>query len=160
MVPEKIVQLSGLMRHIIYESDVELISLEKEIEMIKNYIELQNLRTLEKEKFVLNIIGITKGKKIAPLLFLPFVENSFKHGLKSGIKNAFVKITIKCTGNVLNFEIENNKVISKHIKDIKHSGIGIENVKKRLQLIYPNQHSLKISKNHLTFKVLLQVQLK
>ena len=160
VVPEKIIQLSGLMRHIIYESDVELISLEKEIEMIKNYIELQNLRTIEKEKFVLNVLGEIKGKKIAPLLFLPFVENSFKHGLKSGVKNAFVKITIESTGNVLNFEIENNKGISTEIKDLKHSGIGIENVKKRLQLIYPNQHSLKISKTHLTFKVLLQVQLK
>jgi hypothetical protein len=85
LVPEKIVQLSDLMRHIIYESDVEFIPLEKEVEMVKKFIEPQNLRSVEPDRIKLEIKGEIKGKKIAPLLFLPFVENSFKHGLKSGI---------------------------------------------------------------------------
>ena len=159
-VPGKIVQLSDLMRHIIYESDVDFIALEKEVEMVKNYIELQNLRTSEKEKIDMEILGEIEGKKIAPLIFLPFVENSFKHGLKSGAKSAFVKIKLEVSESVLNFEIENSKGKISEINDLKYKGIGIENVKKRLKLIYPNLHSLKISDYEKTFKVFLQVQLK
>jgi len=158
--PDKIVQLSDLMRHIIYESNVEFILLEKEVEMVKNYIELQNLRTTEKDKINLKIIGDIKDKKIAPLVFLPFVENSFKHGLKGSAKNIFVEIKIEVLGSILNFEIENSKGKVLDFIDSKYKGIGIENVSKRLELIYPNQHSLKISDNEDTFKVFLQVQLK
>jgi len=159
-VPDKIVQLSDLMRHIIYESDMEFIPLEKEVEMIKNYIELQNLRTGEKDKIKLDIIGEIENKKIAPLLFLPFVENSFKHGLKGGAKNVFVEIRIEVSGKILNFEIENSKGKTTEINNSKYKGIGVENVKKRLELIYENSHSLKISDREEAFKVLLQLQLK
>ncbi|MEN8116584.1 MAG: histidine kinase [Bacteroidota bacterium] len=159
-VPGKIVQLSDLVRHIIYDSDVDLILLEKEVDMVNNYIELQNLRTKEDNKIEFETVGEIKGKKVAPLLFLPFVENSFKHGLKSGVKKAFVKIRLEVSGKVLNFEIENSKGKAVPINDSKYKGIGIENVKKRLDLLYPGTHSLKILNNGNTFKVLLQLQLK
>jgi len=159
-VPDKIVQLSDLMRHIIYESNVDFIPLEKEVEMVKNYIELQNLRTQENNKIEFETHGEIKGKKIAPLIFLPFVENSFKHGLKGGAKNAYVKIKLEVTGKVLNFEIENSKGKSSPIINSKYKGIGIENVKKRLDLIYPELYSLTISNNEKTFKVFLQLQQK
>jgi len=159
-VPHKIVQLSDLMRHIIYDSDVDFISLEKEVEMVRNYIDMQNLRTQRNEKIEFETEGAIKGKKIAPLIFLPFVENSFKHGLKSGAKNAFVKIRLEVSGKVLHFEIENSKGKPSELSNTKYKGIGIENVRKRLELIYPEQHTLKISNNEQTFKVLLQVQLK
>ena len=159
-VPEKIIQLSDLMRHIIYDSDVDFIPLEKEVEMVKNYIELQNLRTQENNKIDFETSGDIKGKKIAPLIFLPFIENSFKHGLKGGAKNAFVKIRLEVTGKVLNFEIENSKGESSQIVNSKYKGIGIDNVKKRLELIYPDIHTLKISNNEKSFKVLLQLQQK
>ena len=159
-VPEKIIQLSDLMRHIIYDSEVEFILLTKELEMVRNYIELQNLRTSEKEKITLEVVGEIENKKIAPLIFLPFLENSFKHGLKSGAKNAYVKIKIEVSGKVLSFEIENAKGTASEINDTKYKGIGIENVKKRLKLIYPGFHLLKINNGDKTFKVLLQLQLK
>ena len=159
-VPDKIIQLSDLMRHIIYDSNVDFISLEKEVEMVQNYIELQNLRTHENNKIEFETCGDIKGKKIAPLIFLPFVENSFKHGLKGGAKNAYVKIKLEGTGKVINFEIENSKGTSIEVYNSKYKGIGIENVKRRLDLIYPNLHSLKISDNENTFKVLLQLQQK
>ena len=158
-VPEKVIQLSDLMRHIIYDSDIDFILLPKEIEMIRNYIELQNLRTPEKEKIELEVIGEIEGKKLAPLIFLPFVENSFKHGLKSGAENPFVKIKIEILQNDLIFEIENSKGKTTEINDSKYKGIGIENVKKRLGLIYPNQHSLNISETENIFKVILQIKL-
>jgi len=159
-VPEKVIQLSDLMRHIIYDSDVEFILLPKEIDMIRNYIELQNLRTPENEKIELEVTGETEGKKVAPLIFLPFVENSFKHGLKSGAENPFVKIKIDVSPNELIFEIENSKGKTSEIIDSKCKGIGIENVKKRLGLIYPNQHSLSILDTENIFKVILQIKLK
>jgi len=159
-VPEKVIQLSDLMRHVIYNSDVDFILLSKEVEMVQNYIELQNLRTTENEKISLELIGEVEGKKVAPLIFLPFVENSFKHGLKSGAENAFVKIKLEISGNELSFEIENSKGKSVESENTKYKGIGIENVKKRLELIYPDSYSLKITENEKTYKVFLNVQLK
>jgi len=159
LVPEKIVQLSDLMRHIIYESDVEFIPLEKEVEMVKNYIELQNLRSVEQDRIKMEIKGEIKGKIIAPLLFLPFVENSFKHGLRGGKNNSYVRIKIETTGQSLFFSIKNNKGENVEIADSKYKGIGIENVKKRLELIYPGKHSLEISDVEDKFEVNLQIQL-
>jgi two-component system, LytTR family, sensor kinase len=159
LVPEKIVQLSDLMRHIIYESDVEFIPLKKEAEMIKNYIELQNLRTSEPETIKMEIAGDVRGKRIAPLLFLPFVENSFKHGLKGGTNNSYVRIKIETTARYLLFNIENSKGKNYEVADSKYKGIGIENVKKRLELIYPGKHSLVISDNENRFEVNLQIQM-
>ncbi len=159
-VPDKIVQLSNLMRHIIYESENDFISLEKELEMVTNYIALQNLRTNERDKINFEISGEVKDKKIAPLLFLPFVENSFKHGLKGGATEGFVEIKIIVSANILSFEIENSKGNPIEINNTKYKGIGIENVKRRLDLIYPGLHSLQISDNEKIFKVSLQLQLK
>ena len=159
LVPEKIVQLSDLMRHIIYESDVEFIPLEKEVEMVKNYIELQNLRSVEQDRIKMEIKGEIKGKIIAPLLFLPFVENSFKHGLRGGKNNSYVRIKIETTGQSLFFSIKNNKGENVEIADSKYKGIGIENVKKRLELIYSGKHSLEISDVEDKFEVNLQIQL-
>lgn len=160
LVPDKVIQLSDLMRHIIYESDVDFILLEKEVEMVRNYIELQNLRTIEKDKIKIDVVGNIKDKKIAPLIFLPFVENSFKHGLKGGASNIFVNIRIEIKESNLIFEIENSKGKQQEAVNSKYMGIGIENVRKRLDLIYPNLYSLKILENENTFKILLRVQLK
>lgn len=160
LVPDKIVQLSDLMRHILYESDTDLISLEKEVEMVQNYISLQNLRTKDDANIEFEILGELKGQKVAPLLFLPFVENSFKHGMKGGGQNTFVKIRLEVLEKVLCFEVENSAGVKNQLGDSKYQGIGIENVKKRLELIYPEQHELKIFETAELFKVLLQIQLK
>jgi len=159
ILPDVILKLSGLMRYVIYETDVEMISLKKEIEILKDYIELQKLRSSDSENINLEIVGEVEDHKIAPLLFLPFVENSFKHGIKGGVKDTFIKIRFEITGGVLNFEIENNAGNSADIHDDGFKGIGIQNVKKRLNLIYPNSHILKISETDERFKVLVQVQL-
>lgn len=158
--PKKIIQLSNLLRHIIYESESELIPLEKEIEMVRNYFELQDLRSTKQGLIDFKVTGDTANRKIAPLVFLPFIENSFKHGLKSGEKNAFINASIDVSGPVLNFKIENNKGNVAPDIDKKYGGIGIENVKKRLQLIYPAQHRLQITNNATIFRVHLQIQLK
>lgn len=157
-VPQKIVQLSDLLRHIIYDSDLDFIPLEKEIEMLQNYIELQNLRTPESHRIQFEVKGVVSNKKIAPMIILPFVENSFKHGVKGGADRVFVSILLKVNKNELVMEIENSK--GKAFNPVQeHRGIGIENVRKRLELIYPGRHSLKILEDEITFKVNLNLQL-
>ncbi|MFV0593720.1 MAG: sensor histidine kinase [Draconibacterium sp.] len=158
-VPEKIVQLSDLLRHIIYDSDGDFIPLEKEIEMIRNYITLQNLRTDEQHKIMLKVDGEVKEKVIAPMLILPFVENSFKHGLKGGADHAFVDILLTLTGHKLKLEVVNSKGKSVGNTDDRYRGIGIDNVRKRLEMLYPGKHSLKIADKGETFNVDLQIEI-
>ncbi|MFV0267001.1 MAG: sensor histidine kinase, partial [Draconibacterium sp.] len=117
-VPEKIVQLSDLLRHIIYDSDRDFIPLEKEMEMIRNYITLQNLRTDEQHKINLQVNGEEKEKMVAPMIILPFVENSFKHGLKGGSDNAFVNILLTISDHKLDLEIANSKGKSANDTDL------------------------------------------
>lgn len=159
VLPDAILRLSGLMRYVIYETDVEKIDLGKEIEVIIDYITLQRLRCSPDDVIEFETEGDTAGYKIAPLILLPLVENCFKHGLKEGNGKDFIKIRIEISGAVLNFETENNKgqVQSSGLPETK--GIGIGNVRKRLSLDYPNAHLLKIADNGNIYKVLLQLQL-
>ena len=158
-VPEKIVQLSDLLRHIIYDSDRDFIPLEKEIGMIRNYITLQNLRTDEQHKINLHVDGEVKEKMVAPMVILPFVENSFKHGLKGGADNAFVNILLTVSDHKLELEIANSKGKSAGETDLRYQGIGIENVRKRLEMLYPGRHKLKITETEQTFTVDLQIEI-
>lgn len=158
-VPEKIVQLSDLLRHIIYDSDRDFIPLEKEIGMIRNYITLQNLRTDEQHKINLHVDGEVKEKMIAPMVILPFVENSFKHGLKGGADNAFVNILLTVSDHKLDLKIANSKGKSAGETDLRYQGIGIENVRKRLEMLYPGRHKLKITETEQTFTVDLQIEI-
>jgi LytS/YehU family sensor histidine kinase len=159
-VPDKIIQLSDLMRHMLYGSEMDFIPLKKELEMIRNYIDLQNLRSGDEQKILFNVRGDFQHKKIAPFMLLPFVENSFKHGIKGGADKAFVSIDINITPNNLIFSIENSKGENKALISERNKGIGLNNIKKRLKLVYPDAHELKIQDNKETFKVLLQVKLK
>ncbi len=159
LVPETIIKLSGLMRYIIYEADVERVSLKKEIEMVKNYIELQQLRSSDATEINLKVDGDVANHKVAPLLFLPFIENSYKHGIKGGGKEVFVNIKFEISGCVLNFEVENSIGKSAVPTIKKWQGIGIENVRKRLELIYPAMHKLQVFNDKEKFRVLLQIQL-
>ena len=142
-VPEKIVQLSDLLRHVIYDSERDFIPLEKEIEMIRNYIILQNLRTDDQHKISLRVDGEVKEKLIAPMIILPFVENSFKHGLKGGSDDAFVNILLNISEHQLALKVVNSKGKSVSAEDSRYRGIGIENVRKRLDMLYPYRHKLR-----------------
>jgi sensor histidine kinase YesM len=156
-VPDKIVQLSDLLRHVIYDSEQDFVPLEKEIEMIRNYIALQNLRTKPNHQIAMQVRGEVRGMQIAPMLILPFVENSFKHGLKGGVDNAFVTIGLDVSAKQLLLCIENSKGKAVAETMAGQTGIGIGNVRKRLELIYPDKFQLKISDKAETFEVHLQI---
>ncbi len=148
---ELVLNLSDMLRYVLYETETDRVPLKEEIDFLKNYIELQKVRMEEGAKINLNIKGDPGNKKTAPLLFLPLVENAFKHGSKGDIKNTFINIDIKI-GQGLTFEIENNK--SKGVDPVKNDkGIGLENIKRRLELIYPGQHHLNIDDKNDVFKV-------
>lgn len=156
LVPDAIVTLSELMRYMLYETDNKTVALEKEINYIQNYIELQKLRLNNIEDIVINVHGNTKNKFIEPLLLISFVENAFKYG--TDYKGAtHVKIKIFISENNLDFWIENT--IENYEKDPENSGIGLVNIQSRLDLLYPDAHELTISQDNKFYRVHLNLKL-
>ncbi|MCI9843164.1 sensor histidine kinase [Flavobacterium pectinovorum] len=156
LVPDAIVTLSELMRYMLYETDNKTVALEKEINYIQNYIELQKLRLNNIEDIVINVHGDTKNKFIEPLLLISFIENAFKYG--TDYKGAtHVKIKIIIFENDLDFWIENT--IENYVKDPENSGIGLANIQNRLDLLYPNAHELTIKQDSQYYRVHLNLKL-
>jgi two-component system LytT family sensor kinase len=156
LVPDAIVTLSELMRYMLYETDNKTVALEKEVNYIQNYIELQKLRLNNIEDIVINVHGDTRNKFIEPLLLISFVENAFKYG--TDYKGAaHVKIKIFILENSLDFWIENT--IESYVKDPENSGIGLVNIQNRLDLLYPNAHELKITQDNQYYRVHLNLKL-
>jgi two-component system LytT family sensor kinase len=134
-------KLSGMMRYMIYESNEENVPLKKEIEYLENCIVLNRLRYADNEvKVVFNYPEQTEGILVAPMLFIPFVENAFKHGVAIG-RSSEIDISISVANKQLIFSCENTIYNVKKMDDEK-SGIGLENVKRRLALLYPGKYGL------------------
>ncbi|UMB59647.1 histidine kinase [Lutibacter sp. A80] len=152
---KSIIKLSNLMRHLLYDSEGKSTSIKKEIEFIESYIELMKLRFSSKVKINVNIPSEIPDKLIPPLLFTSLLENAFKHGISYN-KPSFINILMHFTEDKLVFEIEN----SNHPKkDDEASGIGIENTKKRLTLLFKNNFDFKISETKELYKVNLKIPL-
>lgn len=148
-----VIKLSNLMRHLLYDSEEKMTPIKKEIEFIESYIELMRLRFSEKVKIDVEIPSTIPNKFIAPLLFTSLLENAFKHGI-SYHSDSFIKLVVSFNDENLNFAIEN----SNHPKkDEAASGIGLENTKKRLDLIYKNKYNLAIVENDKKYSVNLSV---
>ncbi|MFO7658143.1 MAG: histidine kinase [Bacteroidales bacterium] len=156
--PETIIKLSDILRYVIYDSNKEKVSIKSEVELINNYLSLQEHR-IDKTSIINFDTEIQNDLKIAPMLFLPLVENSFKHGIKGDISNTFVNIKIKTKNKTVHFEIENNKGTSDNHDQNRDSGIGLTNIKKRLKLLYPDKHALTIKDDEHKFKVSLKINL-
>lgn len=151
-----IVTLSELMRYMIYEANEEYISLEKEIEYIKNYISLQLLRLKDSSGVKINIHG-DLNYKIEPLLLISFIENAFKYGTDFKGKTD-IQIKISTDNNELQLQVYNVSSLQNAIK--RDSGIGLENIQNRLNLLYPNSHKLEIVGEKKSFEVNLKIKLK
>lgn len=155
-----LLKLSQLMRYMIYESNVELVSLEKEITYIKNFIELQRLRFDNQELLKVNL-QITSNYKsifICPMILIPFIENAFKHGLSVEDHNS-IDISLSVENKTLQLNVRNSISNLKNGTDKKNSGIGLDNVKRRLNLVYPNRHTLSINSDKEFFNVDLKIEL-
>ncbi|MEN8229974.1 MAG: histidine kinase [Bacteroidota bacterium] len=159
--PRVILQLSEILKYTLYETVHSRVKLEKEIGMIKDYVEMYRHRVDPIHTDIqLKLEGDSGDKEIAPMLLIPFIENSFKHGLQGGTGGAFVHINIKICSGELDFRIENSMGSSDPVELDKRKGIGIDNTKQRLKLLYPGKHQLSISKEEGTFDVKLQIKLK
>ena len=152
--PESIIKLSQMLRYVFYEGNKEQVALKSEIEYIKNFIAFQQMKSPHEQNIVFNVSG-NECFEIAPILFIPFVENSFKYSRIEEIQDAKVEIDLKCTDKNLIFEISNT--FPENSPASEGSGLGIENVKKRLNLIYPEKHEFKVEQNNGIFKVYLKI---
>lgn len=155
--PSMVMKLSDIMRYMLYDSNSDMVLLEKEIEYLESFIELNELR-LKEGKFVeFDIIGDIHFKMIPPMLLVPFVENAFKHGRKKHkIPGIIIKLEIK--GNSLEFDIRNYVIDRDVVYKDEQGGIGLENVGKRLEMIYPDSSSLTIEQTEEEYHVHLTIE--
>lgn len=154
---ETVLELSNLLRYMLYEVGDDKVELSKELEMLENYIELQKLRSDRSTKVTLNVMGDPSKKEIAPLLFFPLIENSFKHGIKGVSDDGYIKIDLDLNKGI-QLRIKNNKGQIDDMEEGKYGGIGLENVKRRLALIYPNKYVFEIVDSPTDFEVKLKIQ--
>ncbi len=153
---ESILTLSDLLRYQLYECNQERVGLQNEINNLKNFIELEQLRK-DNSELEFNINGEVLGKKIAPYIFIPFVENAIKHSSSSNNELSFLKIKFDITDRHLKFIVENSKPELPLITET--GGIGLINVKRRLELVYPDNHNLEIIDEKKSYKVILSIEL-
>jgi hypothetical protein len=149
-------QLSQLMRYIIYDGSRERVPLQKEISFLQHYISLEKIRHEENARVVFEWQGATGGIEVAPMLFMPLVENGFKHGFRDPNQPGWMEAVMMVTKKELVFEVRNSH--SPAFATTEH-GIGLQNLRKRLELLYPSKHELRINKNNDRFEAHLTLRL-
>lgn len=154
--PTIVVKLSELMRYMLETSRQEKSSLQSEITFIRNYLALEKLRLNNRATIYFEVVGEPQQKTIASLLLIPFIENAFKHGINATAGNAYLHSQLRIEENELFFFIENS-ISSKQHEEV--SGTGLENVRRRLHLLYPNSHQLAIENDGTKFSVNLQLSI-
>lgn len=154
---EVVLKLAGLLRYMLYECNEPEVPLVKEAEIMKNYIELEKMRYGSRLDVSLNISGDIESKLIAPLILLPFLENSFKHGTSNQIDQCWINFDLRVEGDTMKFKLINSR--SETEDDAIIGGLGLNNAKKRLELLYPSKYNLKLIPDEETFTVSLVMQL-
>jgi len=154
---DSVLKLSKLMRYLLYESEHGETMISSEIDFMNNYIDLMKLRLSSRVE--LNIVFPKEFSdfSIPPLLFVPFIENAFKHGINSRDRS-YINISMKIENDRISFNAENSIGKSSQAGDLQHSGIGLENVRKRLGLLFPDNYELKIEQDDTIFRVELTIQ--
>lgn len=156
--PDAVLKLSGLMRYVVTDSAQELVGLQKELNYLNDYIELQKLRMDNNIKFLYTVDGQIQGETITPLILIPFIENAFKYGINPE-ENCDISISIFIKDSSLQLKVINKIVVNSTIDDALKSEKGIASCLKRLNFIYPNKHSLDLKNDGFTYTVLLNIQL-
>lgn len=160
LAPHVVIRLSDLLSYMLYDANAEMVPLQKEISLIENYLELEHLRRGEELSIKFEKSIDSQSILIAPLLFIPFIENSFKHGVWNNIDNPMVNILLTLSDNQLYFMIRNTigpETINQEHTD--NAGIGLHNVQRRLEILYPDAHELIIEKDEKWFTIKLSINL-
>lgn len=156
---EVIAKLSQMMRYMIYDSNSPLVPLRKEVEYMENYISLERLRLNDQIPINFSVAGDTDRFMITPFIFITFLENAFKHGVSNNNPKAWVKISIALRGDECIYEVENSKIPTVKPESEEKSGIGLQNVKRRLELSYPDKYELDSQDLPDRYKVRLKITL-
>lgn len=149
-------KLAGMMRYVLYENGRSAPTLQQEIEFLQHYMDVQSIRYNNAVRIQMDIQVANGEIQVEPLLLFPFIENAFKHGIEEETAAGFVEAVILLSGKELTFSVKNSKAA----KTMAHqTGIGLENTRKRLQLIYPSKHLLLVNDEDKAFSILLTIQL-
>lgn len=154
--PEVVMRLSEILRYMLYEAKYAFVPLKKEIGMLRDYADIESMRLSRGQELRFHCDQRISAYQIAPLLLIPFVENAVKHGTNAMAEDAFIEIDIKMVDDTLWFLCKNNY---RPLPARADGGLGLENVKKRLQLLYPGKHTLDIKQQNNIFEVSLSIQL-
>lgn len=159
--PEVVLKLSDLLNYMLYECTADKVLIEKEVKLLKDYISLEKIRYGERLNISFNILGNAGGTMVAPLMLLPFVENSFKHGVSEEMDDAWVSIDLEMKEEKLTLKVENSKSKSEQRVDRfdYKKGIGLKNVRRRLELLYPEKHKLEMHDSVDSFLIILTLDL-
>ncbi|BAV04233.1 Histidine kinase [Filimonas lacunae] len=157
--PDFILRLSDMMRYVLYDCSTHQVSLDKDLQFVSNYLEMEKKR-YPQANIQFEIAAEGAGHKmIAPLLVIPFLENSFKHGAHRITDNGFIKGLLQLTDNQLELTLSNNVLFTALPNQKQYGGVGIENVQKRLTLYYPHRYTLHINSTDSLYAVHLKIQL-
>lgn len=159
LVEPVLLKMADLLRYMLYEKDDKRISLENEIKYLSNYIDLQKVRFGDYVKIDFDVNSTDTNKSIEPMLLIPFVENAFKHGVGL-LEEPFIKVELQATNSELRFKVTNK--FSSDKKEVKDgaSGIGLNNVKRRLELLYPKQYLLNVNESENLYTTDLKLNFK
>lgn len=158
LASDTLIKLSDLLRYQIYECSDSKVFVKSEFDYLINYLDLQKVR-FENLEVIYEKDGNLSSYMVYPFIFIPFVENAVKHGVDNKRKNNIIKLFLGIDNNKLKFSIENSKISSNLQKNSK-GGIGLKNVKRRLELLYPGRYSLRITENEDLYNVKLEIKLK
>jgi LytS/YehU family sensor histidine kinase len=158
LTPSAILKVSSILRYTLSKSDNSLAFLKDELEIMNVYIDFQKMRFKNNLPVTYNVSGSVGDYKIEQFILLPLIENSFKYGMIN-INDSFINIEITIKADKLKFSVSNKKSYTNGT-DLEHSGIGLKNIRRRLDLVYPDSHELKILDNEDTFSVLLELPLR
>lgn len=158
--PEIVIKLSDIMRYMLYECNEKQVLLSKEVAYLQNYLDLERLRQGNKLDIRFDIKGQVGAQRIAPLMFIPFLENSFKHGLSHHLNKGYVYMELNAGLDDIDFYIENSKPDAPPPQNHRRSGgIGLVNVRRRLDLLYPGKYNLKIEETPKSYAVRLHLNI-
>lgn len=159
LAPEAILRLSKIMRYVLDESPSTCVPLEKELDHLQDYVELQKLRLTEKTKLSFVVDNQASNQTIEPMLLVPFIENAFKHGADTTVQSV-ITIKINISANQLVFQSTNTIAQRNSNQSEQDSGIGLKNVARRLQMLYPGHHKLDVVEEKNLYAVTLFLTLK
>ena len=155
--PEMILKLSDMMSYMLYDCKEEQVPLTSEIQYLRNFIDLQQLKKDGEYQIDFEVKGDPEGMKIVPMLFIPFFENAFKHGNLDELSEGWLKAQMEITpGRRIRFEIQNSRDPNK--PNEKKGGVGLKNIRDRLSLLFPEKHQLKVTSGQNTFRIQMEIE--